>query len=308
MALDVDRKLRLTAVVLGAITRKDLAAAFRRVNPATRFDVERASKWLHGKAQPREAQVYDDWAGVLDLGRRGDWVAQVDLDGFMAALSERYGIGVEDLARHVQEDRKPAPERSGLEGRFVAYSHAWSPYFAGRLIRGGLTIGPGDDGQPSAIYGEYLPTGAIHLSGRIDTGQNLFFDLRDPRFEQRLTFFLFMPRPPSNVLAGLMSGFTFLGPDALPSVTRIVLIRLDDDRAIAEASDAYLPEGGSIAADLRQLGVAVDDDAHTDALLEAVLTPKGGSFDCVAIESHRRLVEHFDRTRLRQHAGASESA
>lgn len=307
MALDVDRKLRLTSVVLGAITRKDLAAAFRRVNPATRFDVERASKWLHGKAQPREAQVYEDWAAVLDLGRRGDWIAQVDLDGFVAALSQRYDIGIDDLMRHVRDDRKPL-ERSGLEGRFVAYSHAWSPYFAGRLIRGLLTIETGGDGQSTATYAERLPTGTINLSGRVETGQHLFFDLRDQRNELRLTFFLFMPRSMGNVLAGLMSGFTFLGPDALPSVTRVVLIRLDDDRSGAGATDAYLPHGASIAADLRQLGVAIDDPALTDQLLAAALTPGGGSFDCVASEAHRRLVEHFDRTRLRRYAGQSEPA
>ena len=46
MAQDIDRKLRLTAALLGTAARKDLAAAFRRVNPNTAFDIGRADKWL----------------------------------------------------------------------------------------------------------------------------------------------------------------------------------------------------------------------------------------------------------------------
>ena len=67
MARDIDRKLRLTAAVLGTITRKDLAAQFRLINPATTFDVERAQKWLQGRARPRERQVYEDWASALPM-------------------------------------------------------------------------------------------------------------------------------------------------------------------------------------------------------------------------------------------------
>jgi hypothetical protein len=62
---EIDRKLRLTGAALGTVTLKDLAAAFRRINPATRFDIDRAHKWLQGRARPREAQVYEDWAQSL---------------------------------------------------------------------------------------------------------------------------------------------------------------------------------------------------------------------------------------------------
>jgi hypothetical protein len=60
LARDIDRKLRLTAALLGAATRKDLAAAFRKISPATPFDVNRAHKWMQGRAQPRELQLYAD--------------------------------------------------------------------------------------------------------------------------------------------------------------------------------------------------------------------------------------------------------
>ena len=75
MPREIDRKLRLTAALLRVATRKDLAKAFQRVNPATPFDVDRAHKWLQGRARPREQQVYDDWTKLLDLGRPGQWIA-----------------------------------------------------------------------------------------------------------------------------------------------------------------------------------------------------------------------------------------
>ena len=59
---DFAMKLRLAAVVLGCTSRKELAAAFREVNPDTTFDVERADKWLSGKALPRTA----DGARAMD--------------------------------------------------------------------------------------------------------------------------------------------------------------------------------------------------------------------------------------------------
>ncbi len=64
MARDIDRKLRVTAALLGAATCKDLGVAFRNVNPATTFDVSRAHKWLQGRARPRDARLYADLSRI----------------------------------------------------------------------------------------------------------------------------------------------------------------------------------------------------------------------------------------------------
>ena len=74
MARDIDRKLRVTATLLGVVTCKVPAAAFRRVNPMTSCDVERAHKWIQGRARPREFRLYEDWTRVLDLERSGAWI------------------------------------------------------------------------------------------------------------------------------------------------------------------------------------------------------------------------------------------
>jgi hypothetical protein len=71
---DFALKLRLAAVVLGCTTRKDLAAAFRGVNPDTTFDVERADKWLSGRALPRGADVYRDLGKLFALDHPFEWL------------------------------------------------------------------------------------------------------------------------------------------------------------------------------------------------------------------------------------------
>jgi hypothetical protein len=86
MARDIDRKLRATATVLGLITRKDLAAAFRRVNAATPFDIERAHKWLQGRSSPRDTRLYQDWALVLGIDQSAEWIATVLTEEVTGAL------------------------------------------------------------------------------------------------------------------------------------------------------------------------------------------------------------------------------
>jgi hypothetical protein len=69
MSADFARKLQLTAALLGCTTRKELCAAFRAVNPATDFELERAHKWLQGRAMPRGMAIYAEWAQVIGTAR-----------------------------------------------------------------------------------------------------------------------------------------------------------------------------------------------------------------------------------------------
>ncbi|RUW69632.1 hypothetical protein EOA29_36445, partial [Mesorhizobium sp. M1E.F.Ca.ET.063.01.1.1] len=155
MALNIAQKLRLTSVVLGTATRKDLAAAFRAVNPKTAFDVGRADKWLQGRAQPREHSVYEDWAKVLRLEQPGAWIAESDLPTFAATIAARHGIDTAELERRAsaQSEASPGHDDKGvgqaLAGTYACYSRAWSPYYRGQLIRGRLSIEvPGDKYPP----------------------------------------------------------------------------------------------------------------------------------------------------------------
>jgi len=310
---DIDRKLRLTAALLGAHARKDLAAAFRRVNPNTTFDVARADKWLHGRARPRDARIYEDWSKLLGLDRPSAWIAGCGYEEFLAEVAARHGRDPEELQQRLDaQGRPPVPEAPGLSlaGIYASYSHAWSPYFRGRLIRGELCIGArtratgrgkGRADQLAARYGEVLPTGRLQLDGTVAVDKrSLRIEVSDAtEVSQYVAFTLFPPSPPVSVLAGLMFGTTLIGPDAQPSATRVVLIRLPGPSERLGRDEAYLPAGASIARDLQLLGLPVADPGALDRVLDAHMRGDGrDGIDQVSGTTYRELLELFDRNWL----------
>jgi hypothetical protein len=304
VARDIDQKLRLTAALLGAVGRKDLAAAFRRVNSNTSFELGRADKWMQGRAQPRDMQVYEDWAKVLDLDRPAQWIADCDIEAFLDAICARHDRDRDALLRSIQTAAsRPSVPGSALElaGTFACYSHAWSPYFRGRLIRGELSVGV--DSSPSRLpvtYTEVLPTGPMELKGTMTIARRgMHIQVSDAAGDsQVITFCLFQPSPPASVLAGFMFGTTVIGPDAQPSATRIVMVRLRSATERLRSADAYLPSQGSIAEDLASLGLRVEDSAAVDQRLDAFLNGGSGRFDQIPVPAYRDLAEVFDRSWL----------
>jgi hypothetical protein len=305
VARDIDRKLRLTAALLGVVARKDLAAAFRRVNATTPFEIGRADKWLQGRSQPRELQVYEDWSKVLELDRPGQWIADCDTEVFLDAICVRHGRDREALLNAIESpggrDLSMPGAAVELAGTFACYSHAWSPYFRGRLIRGELAIDR--ESSPNRLpvtYTEVLPTGAMKLRGVLSVAKRgLLIQVSDAKGEvQFLTFCLFQASSPASVLAGLMFGTTVIGHDAEPSVTRVVMARVPAATARLRSADAYLPTQGSIAEDLAGLGLRIDDPVAADRVLAEFFSGASGGFDQIPMPAYRALTEIFDRNWL----------
>ena len=301
MSQSIDRKLCFTAAALGTASRKELAAAFRRVNPATSFDLERAHKWLQGRARPRDAGLYEDWARLLDLGRSGAWIAACSLDEFVAELDARG-----PCAPHLLRERAEAfaggsghepGQASELAGLYVCYSHAWSPYFRGRIIRGLLSIALSP--APRRLIGtytEHLPTGPSVTEGPLVLAERaIHLDLRTPG-GAHLLFCLFPASAPASLLAGLMCGATLIGPEAQPSVTRIVMIRLPGGAGAVDVADAYLPEGSLVAADLARLGLALDEPDRVELVLSRFLRDgAAGGLAQIPVAAYRVLADLFAR-------------
>ena len=133
-AVDIDRKLCLTAALVGAqAPRKELAAAFRLVNPHTPFDVERANKWLQGRARPRERQLYDDWAAVLDVGQPGAWIADCDVASFGDVICRERNEERDPLLRRAQAFGGGDPERAAAGAATAAGSRRSSPASSSRI-------------------------------------------------------------------------------------------------------------------------------------------------------------------------------
>jgi hypothetical protein len=300
MARDIDRKLRTTAAALGLITRKDLAAAFRRVNAATTFDIERAHKWLQGRSSPRDARLYQDWVLVLGIAQSAEWIANCEFDTFLDVVAKQYNVDRDVLSRQGTPTRSV---RSGgandaypnLAGAYVCYSNSWSPYFRGHMIRGALMIA--GTATPKVTYSEVLPTGQLQVIGALSlSNRAMHMTLREPSGDTQFLFCLFPPTAPVRVLGGLMCGATLIGPDSSPSVTRIIMIRLPAISDHLHTANAYLPKAGSFAQDLASLGLPVSLPQMVDERLSEFLCyGDGKGLDQPSIATYRAIVEVFDR-------------
>src|SRR5215468_8636538 len=107
---DFAAKLRITAAALGCASQKDLCAQFLRVNPGTTFDLERSYKWMQGRALPRSAQLYDDWALLLGTERSPAYLQSCTLDDFLELACERFGLRREAIVARAGLDVAPRPE------------------------------------------------------------------------------------------------------------------------------------------------------------------------------------------------------
>ncbi|RUM95609.1 hypothetical protein EET67_22245 [Pseudaminobacter arsenicus] len=311
MAQHIAEKLRVTAALLGAISRKDLAAAFRRANPETAFDLGRADKWLQGRSQPRQLSVYEDWSKVLDLDRPGAWIAQCEVEAFAEAVCEHHGVDREELERRMGSHISPSRLvdqgiDATMSGAYACYSKALSPYYRGQLIRSTVSIKMDRRSRSmTATYKEALPTGSFLMTGPITLAKRgLYIHLRESGGDAQFFLSLFLPSPPGSVLAGYMCGTTIIGPEPLPSAVRILMIRLPKSTNLPDDWGGYLLSSGSIVEDLGRLGIALDSESHPlDRQLWQFLNEDGNNGPCQITESSfRTIVNVFDRHWLRHHA------
>ncbi|MDO9710216.1 hypothetical protein [Paracraurococcus lichenis] len=305
-ARDIPEKLRVTAALLGCANQKDLCAAFRRVNPNSDFDLERSYKWMQGRALPRSARVYEDWARLVGTGDRpAAWLAGCTLEEFVAALAERQARDPQALLREAGlapagPGAAPAAQPdSYLCGRYACYSHAQSPHYRGRLIRGTLdvAIAPRRGQGLLATYSQTLALGRVSASGTVGLfGHAMCLELRLPSPGMAPVFCtLFRPSPPASVLAGMLCGITAMDPGGQPPyATRVVMVRVAaPDPA---SSNRYLEAGDTPARDLAALGLP-GAAGRLDDLIGRILRGPGtaqGS-DQVAVADYTALAMACDR-------------
>ena len=297
MAVEVSRKLCLTAALLRVDSRKELAAAFRSVNPNSTFDVERAHKWVQGRSKPRDNQIYADWAKLVGLDDAAEWLVDCTAEDFLERLCAQHGCDPVRLRRradtfggagvqsYLSRDRD-------LVGTFACYSPAWSAYHRGHLVRGTMTIEPASGpAKLQASYVEHLPTGTLLLNGPVVRGDRVVsVQLGTHHSSAQLFIWLFAPAPPTAVLGGLVNGTTLMSAEIQLSNCRFLVIRLPSD-ASPEAPPAYLPKDASIAADLARSGLQIDAPEAVDRAIEAFLSGGTGNFDQITATAYRSVVD-----------------
>lgn len=304
---DLALKLHLTAAALGCHGRKELCVRFRAVNPDTFFDLERSHKWLQGRATPRYPQVYDDWARVIETTRPGAWLASCSTEAFLAELCALHNQDPAELLRRARTRMPAASEGARREaaaelylcGTYACYSHAWSPYYRGQLIGGSLTLSTGTaHGMLGATYTEILLSREVSFEGQLLLGgRALHAVVQAASTGTSLFMTLCRPGPPASVLCGVMSGASIIGPEALPSMTRLVAVRVPGP---GRSGGGYLlPIEGAIVADLRAQGLSLSDTAGVDALIRDMLLADGSaSADQVTAATQAQLAAALDRSYL----------
>jgi hypothetical protein len=310
MVRDFGAKLRITAAVLGCASQKDLCARFREVNPGTIFELDRSYKWMQGRAVPRSAKLFEDWAALLDVGRPAAWLQSCTVDELVGRLCDRFevsretlveraGLGTASLRAAAEPERREALPGRHLVGVYACYSHAWSPYFEGRIIRGTLVIEVAA-GAPAllATYIEKVSLGQVEVRGQVAvSGRSVHVDLAHP-VQFRLAMSLFLPGTLASVLAGVMSGASWVDADPQPAATRMLMVRIPGATAAAlGTSNRYLdPAEESLSGDLAALGLRVAAPAELDALLQGFLADdRAGGHIKVSAAEHSELARAIDR-------------
>jgi hypothetical protein len=247
---EFDAKLRATARLLGCRTRKELCARFRDADPATAFQPDRVSKWMQGLSTPREGRAYEEVARLLGLPHGGTWVAECSAAEFVAAA--------EALAAEPLADATTGPDNSHICADYHCLSAAWSPYFAGQVIRGRLRISSTGSGL-AASYTEVMLGREFPYRGPvIASGRGLLIHLREPVAGTAMNISTHLPAHPVSVLAGVASGLTLVGPDTAPACCRFIALRLRGSPK-GGPGGYVAPSDGLATADLRALGLAAPE-------------------------------------------------
>jgi hypothetical protein len=291
MVRDFGAKLRITAAALGCASQKDLCARFRAVNPSTEFELDRSYKWMQGRAQPRSARVYEDWARLLDTERPVAWLQSCTMDEFLELLCGRFEVSREALAVRAcivagapaemievapDEARMASPRYRHLVGTYAWYGNPWSSCLQGKIIRGALVIAATAQGVPelraTTMYSGPTASGRVQLSGPVRVNRSICLDLIDAGEEFRVSMYLFVPGALAGVLAGVASGASWFDPDPQPAASRIVLVRIPGATAEElEATNRYFDPTRPLSSDLAALGVPAAALAGLDALLAEFL-------------------------------------
>ncbi|WP_340110132.1 hypothetical protein [Pikeienuella sp. HZG-20] len=306
MVRDFGLKLKVTILALGFATKKELHRHFLTVAPTLGLEQDSLYKWIQGRSTPRSSKVYEHWAGMLRLDRSLAHLKSCSIEEFADDVIKAYGLDpamvttVAPLgARPGAADPDPADAPRAarddhLCGTFACYSRAFSPIFAGKIVRGILIIGPSSGASRiKARYTETTPFTELIHRGRVSPMNGLItLDLHDDRHDSHVHLILHAPRTPASVLAGLMAGLSFHDASPRPSVTRFLAIRAPgiDLSALGGRECVFDEADHSIAEELIRSGLPIVDAVKFDRIVFDFLAGEGqGGFDHIPVDASARL-------------------
>ncbi len=273
-AVDIARKLELTSIALGCLTRKELCTAFVRVNPNTLMSLQNCYNWQSGRSVPRSFGVFEDWAAVVGMAEGPHFVMSSSLSEFARVLGDRFALPdqlLEAFGRpaEVEPPRLCRPARArpspGTAPRccgaaFSASSPSWSPPQRGRLLLGAIAIDL-EGGSVTARYREtILGRPVVFAGGGRTDGRTCQLTLQCEASGGTYLMSLHLPALPGNLTGGVFSGNALYDPNSHPTASAILLLRNHAlPLAELEESSEYLDaDETALAGRLEQLGYGRD--------------------------------------------------
>lgn len=255
-AVDLPRKLELTAEALGCGTLKELHARLLEVNPATTFDPERAYKWRQGRSTPRHMSVYQDISDVLGLSVPAETLRDCSSETFEALLTERPG-------------RSVTPQGIGrwrpihLSGRYIMYMPSFNQHQVPKLLRMELRMEVPPFEQATAELIVPRHGFEVRHRGTIDYADRLaLLSLRSEEFDDAVIVTFSDPPTPVRAITGLILGKPAYVANPGPHCARTLLIRVPDGAIYQPLPDFYLDfDAAVMAGELERIGLPIADHA-----------------------------------------------
>jgi hypothetical protein len=306
MVREFDLKLKVTLLALGFTTQKELHRHFLEIAPTLGLEQDNLYKWMQGRSTPRSSQVYEHWAAMLRLDAPLSQLKNCSIDEFVEALSGPYDLDPAVVATVIGRPVRPSAASQGaandpaeawrnhLPGTFACYSHAFSPIFRGKIMRGALTIAAPDPAAALEVsYIETTPFTQLTHRGALSWNNRLIgLELRDQQKGSHLHMTLHCPSAPASTLTGLMVGPSFHDATPQPTVTRVLAIRVPtfDLAALGGPDCVFDPRDHSIAAELVLMGLGVVDPKALNRLFADFFA--GGErsgFDQISVDESARV-------------------
>ena len=236
--IDIARKLELTSIALGCLTRKELCAAFQQVNPNTVMTLQNSYNWQSGRSSPRNFSLFEDWAAALGLTAGPHFVMTCTLEEFVQALGERFSLPDRLLEsfgqRPAAETGAPATDAEGaawrngalLRGSFMAVSLSWSPMQRGRLLCGTIDFDVQAGRGLTATYRENVLGRMISFTGGgVEDGRTGQLTLQCDANGASFFMAFHLPTLPGNLAGGVFAGNALYDPNSEPTASAILLLR-----------------------------------------------------------------------------------
>jgi|GEM_PF-904059 len=274
------RKLRAAVAETGCRSLAEFVARVRAAAPETSVTLDRAYKWLQGRAVPNDPRVYVDLATVLGLPADGAFVRGSTVEAFVEKLRLQRG-GAAPAGPAAMMDRVVP---SGLrDGAYAIYALARDASADGSVVRGcvHVAVDPAS-GARRIDYVEHDGAGRLSFSGELVASRLLHtVTLASAQRDESLALALAVPGQPVPVVGGLMVAQARYAVSARPICCRILMLAIRHPVADPESGNGEFGTGTDrIAADVAGIGYGGPDCDLLAARIHAYLTaPSDGRLD-----------------------------